>query len=145
MYGHGYAHEQCKPQKCEDLGGKYDDSDFQCNPHPNIGSSGCTTTIKCCDIPFNVPKPVPSSADKKSFGINMCGNLLAPNGQDINVQDAIREANFNRFTNKGQIAYRPRGFPGYSKHGGNTLVAGSYLWGGSCKGKCGGGTPTCTY
>merc|ERR1712238_553719 len=132
-------------------GGKYDDSDFQCDPNPNRDSTGCTTTIKCCDISFNVPKPVPSSADKKSFHVNTCGDLRTPNGQDINVQDAIREADFNRFINKEQIAYRVRGFQDirrYSKHGGNTLVAAVYPWGGSCKGKCvthGPDTPTCTY
>jgi len=150
MYGRGYPNEICKQKNCEDRGGKYDNSVFICDTHPNSGSTGCTTTLKCCDVPFNVPVPVPSSADKKSFHINLCGDLLAPDGRYIDVQDAIREANFNRFNNKAQIAYRVRGFQNgdYStRHGKNTLVAYSYLWGGSCQGRCvaRGGTPTCTY
>jgi len=150
MYGRGYPNEICKQKNCEDRGGKYDNSVFICDTHPNSGSTGCTTTLKCCDVPFNVPVPVPSSADKKSFHINLCGDLLAPDGRYIDVQDAIREANFNRFNNKEQIAYRVRGFQNgdYStRHGKNTLVAYSYLWGGSCQGRCVArrGTPTCTY
>jgi len=141
----------CTQNNCEGDGGTYDDSDRKCVGSPSSLYYECTTTLKCCHIPIpDVPFPVPSSADKKSFHITTCGNLLTPNGRYIDVQDAIREANFNRFDNKEQLAYQVRGFPNdqYStRYGKNTLVVYQYLWGGSCQGKCvaKGGTPTCTY
>mmetsp|Transcript_41221 Transcript_41221/g.47538 ORF Transcript_41221/g.47538 Transcript_41221/m.47538 type:complete len:287 (-) Transcript_41221:132-992(-) len=146
MYGR-YPKEICKQKNCEDRGGKYDDSDFQCDPHPRIGSTGCTTNIKCCDI--YTPEPVPSTADKNRYGIKYCGKLNAPDGRTVTVPQAIFEAN----ESGRQIVFQVHGIGDVDKK----IVADSrqqtlrafdtYLWGGSCRGKCvkKGGTASCTY
>mmetsp|Transcript_7173 Transcript_7173/g.7733 ORF Transcript_7173/g.7733 Transcript_7173/m.7733 type:complete len:278 (-) Transcript_7173:126-959(-) len=146
MYGR-YPKKLCKQQSCEDRGGKYDDSDFQCDPHPRSGSTGCTTNIKCCDI--YTPEPVPSSADKNRYGIKYCGKLNAPDGRTVTVPQAIYETN----ESGRQIVYPVHGIGDVNKK----IVADSrqqtlrafdtYLWGGSCHGTCvkKGGTASCTY
>jgi len=146
MYGR-YPKKLCKQQSCEDRGGNYDDSDFQCDPHPRSGSTGCTTNIKCCDI--YTPEPVPSEADKNRYNIRYCGKLNAPDGRTVTVPQAIYETN----ESGRQIVYQVHGIGNV----GNEIVADSrqqtlqaydlYLWGGSCHGKCvkKGGTTSCTY
>jgi len=147
MYGRGYSKEICKRRNCEDRGGKYDDSDFQCDPHPRSGSTGCTTNIKCCDI--YTPEPVPSAVDKNRYGIKYCGKLNAPDGRTVTVPQAIYETN----ESGRQIVFQVHGIGDVDKK----IVADSrqqtlrafdtYLWGGSCHGKCvkKGGTASCTY
>jgi len=146
MYGK-YPKEICQQKSCEvDHGGKYDNSDFICDPHPRIGSTGCITNIKCCNIP--TPDPVPSLADKNRYGISYCGKLDGPDGpgyDTITVQDAI----YNTKKNNGRpIVYTAHFQQGrLHQKSGQTLTGGSYLWGGSCRGKCvkRSGTGTCTY
>merc|ERR1712032_673248 len=126
---------------CENMNGIFTQSDAQCHSVPYSHPS-CSVNITCT-IPCP-PRPVPSDSDKGRYNwllttkISRCGDVKDSNGHDVSLPEAIFKGG----------NYHPRGASGYHVHHHlHTVTEQNYLWGGSCKGSCGGGyeNPTCTF